>query len=129
MKKCIFLIILFVLSACSTTKKQENTFVHPILKPYVDNWKEQHIDWKKMHPEFNEKSIMPFTFDTKLGSSVVGRCEMNPDINKRALYISPWAWNDYPQKREQYVIHLMNLCVNGDFRSSVPYGDFLYYGF
>jgi hypothetical protein len=129
MKINVLFILMLVFTACSSRPKQANTFIHPILKPYVDNWKEQHIDWKKMHPEFTEKSIMPFTFDTKLGSSVVGRCQMNPDLRKRELFISPWVWNDYPKKREQYIIHLMNLCVGGDLRSDMPYGDFLYYGF
>ena len=67
-------------------------------------------------------------FFTTSRPTMVGYCQLNPDLNKRVVYISRQSWNQFPSKREKYVSDLLTMCYYTKRNHHDAYFDLHYYG-
>lgn len=126
MKLLILIILSSIMFSCSSTQKaykpvkSDKAFV-----PFIENWK-----INNPLAEFSLKGVqreIPMKFNNRY-TSLVGVCVLNNDVNERIIYVNPIPWNQFPNKRERYVNHLLNLCYNENPKNSFYY-EVPYYGF
>lgn len=125
--KYILLSLIFILSSCASTKKVDKTRVHPDFVPYVQNYMINNA-----HPAITDK--IKTGYELKIKYDDIGYapqypayCSMSKKLENRVVAVNPKFWRDYPEKRADYITHLINKC--GADETETFYGDIYYRGY
>lgn len=120
MKSLLSLLLLsFFVVSCASSANQENK-VHPDFVPYVFNYI-QNVN-SKSTPDIKTGKEMSIQFDeTNYAGSYAAYCKMNPDINKRRIFISKKYWRIAEKQRAEYITSVLIAC--GYKGSSKDYGE------
>ena len=128
MKNLIIMIILVLFTSCASSKpKVDKTRVHPDFVPYVQNFL---INYN--HPSIITKLKSGYELKIKYNDigyapQYPGVCHMSKNIQDRTVMVNKKFWDQYPDKRAQYITHLIHMC--GADKPESIYGDLYYRGF
>ena len=129
MKTIILLLSALYLTACASTKTKEvdKSRVHPDFRPYVQNYLINHNHPKIITTLKNGYELEIKYNDIGYAPQYPGVCHMSKNIKDRTVMVNKKFWDQYPNKRAQYINHLINMC--GADRPESIYGDLYYRGF
>lgn len=125
--KAYLLLLSLLFVSCASKKVYVEKKSHKDFKPYIVNYK-LNYEYSKTALK-NVKREIPINYSKK-HVGVVGYCVLNENVNDREVYVNPLAW-DNPEnfnKRESYIVHLLNLCYMTNFNES-PHYEIYYYGY
>lgn len=123
----IRILLLILLTSCASGKNfKEEKVVSPEFKAYYDNWRLNNNFAQK----FKDKPPIEIRLYWTLGySSIVGICKLDEDkFDERYIKVDSYYWKNFPNKREGYINHLLNICYSANLKTSIT-DEIPYYGF